>query len=225
MRRRHRSEERTAPTEPVLPTSTEIDRAVDTLRDGGLVVFPTETVYGIGASVRRPDAVEALFAAKRRPAHQAMTVHLGADADLDRWALEVPPGARRLVAEHWPGPLTVVLTSRPEVPESVRGGGAGVGLRVPDHPVALDLLERFGDGLVGTSANLHGEPSPTTAAAALDATGSAATCVLDAGPCPVGIASTVVDLTVDPPRLLREGSLSLREVESLLGASPETPGR
>lgn len=206
------------------PTEDDIERAAAVLREGGLVIFPTETVYGIGAAVDRVEAIRRIFEVKARPIHQAMTVHLGPDVDPGRFVLNVPDAARRLMHHYWPGPITVVLPSRPEVPEVVHGGAGTVGLRVPDHPVTLELFAHLGTGVVATSANRHGEPSPTTAAEALAQVGDAAGAVLDGGPCEVGIDSTVVDCSGIPLRVLRVGAVAPAEIEAIAGEPVEVPG-
>lgn len=194
-----------------------VDEAVRALREGRLVVFPTETVYGVGADARDATAVRRIFAAKGRPAAQPLTVHVGIEVDPDEWAVDIPFAARRLMQELWPGPLTVVLRSRPDVLDVVRGGGETVGLRVPDEPTTLELFSRFGGGVAGTSANRHGGPSPTSAAEAADAIGDEVAVVLDGGPCRLGAESTIVDLTGPEPAVLREGALPVERIEQVAG--------
>lgn len=202
-------------------STSHLDAAVEAVRNGGLVIFPTETVYGVGADPFDSAAVARIFVAKGRPRTQALSLHLAADPDLDRWARQVPLGARRLAEQFWPGPLTLILASRPDVPESVRAGGDTVGLRVPAHEVALELCARAGGALAGTSANRHGEPSPTTVDEAVAAVGDDVAAVLDGGPCRLGVDSTVLDLSRRPPRLLRVGALTADELESVLGEEVE----
>lgn len=194
-----------------------IEDAVNAVRAGGLVVFPTETVYGVGADPANDEAVRRIFALKGRPSSQALSLHLGNSPELERWAVDVPEGARRLAARFWPGPLTLVLPSRDEVSEVVRGGRATVGLRVPDHSGAVELIDRCGGALAGTSANRHGGPSPTTASEAVDALEGAVDAIVDAGPTELGRDSTVLDLSVHPARVLRAGALAAAEIESFLG--------
>lgn len=195
----------------------EIARAVELLRAGRLVAFPTETVYGLGADASNPAAVARIFAAKGRPADHPLIVHLASAAELDRWALEVPPLARRLAAACWPGPLTIVLRKRPEVLGAVTGGLPTVGLRVPAHPLALALLRAFGGGVAAPSANRFGSVSPTTAAHVRESLGDAVDLVLDGGPCEIGVESTIVDCSGDEPALLRPGGLPRERLEAVAG--------
>jgi L-threonylcarbamoyladenylate synthase len=199
------------------PSPDDIVAAAEVLRAGGLVVFPTETVYGIGADARDDAAVRRVFEVKGRPAGRALTVHIGPGEDPAGWAAEVPSSARRLMETHWPGPLTVILPSRPDVSAVVRGGGPTVGLRMPDHPTFLALAQAFGGGIAATSANRHGSPSPVTAAEAEAQLGPVVDAVLDGGVCSIGVDSTVVDCTVDPPAVLRQGAIPLAVIQATLG--------
>lgn len=180
-------------------------------------MFPTETVYGVGAAARDAAAVERVFVAKQRPPDRAVTVHVAADWPLDAWATAVPDGAHDLVAAFWPGPLTLVLPARDDVPEVVRGGGATVGLRAPDHPTAIELLAAFGDAVVGSSANRHGGAPATTVEEARAALGSTVDAYLDGGPCRLGVGSTVIDLSGGRPLARRVGAVSLDDVARVLG--------
>lgn len=197
----------------------EIDEAVKVLRAGGLVAFPTETVYGLGADARSPAAVRRVFEAKGRPLGHPLIVHLPGADHLERWAARVPDAARALAARFWPGPLTLILEKRADVPDEVTGGQPTVGLRVPDHPLALELLAAFGGGLAAPSANRFGSVSPTTAAHVAADLGSAAAVILDGGPCRVGVESTIVDLSGEAPRLLRPGGVPREAIESALGVA------
>lgn len=180
-------------------------------------MFPTETVYGVGADARRADAVERVFVAKGRPADRAITVHVARGEDVERWAASVPSQARRLMEAYWPGPLTIVLPARSDVPEVLRGGGHTVGLRVPDHPLALELIDTFGSGIAGSSANAHGESAATTVDEAQAILGGEVDVYIDGGRCRIGAGSTVLDLSLSPPRMLRAGALSVDEIERVLG--------
>ena len=172
------------PSEPVA-------RAADVLRRGGLVAFPTETVYGLGADASNDAAVEKIYRVKGRPADHPLIVHIGDAAQLDRWARNVPASARALAARFWPGPLTLVLKRSPDVHDRVTGGQDSVGLRVPGHPLALELLAAFGGGIAAPSANRFGRVSPTTAQHVVDDLGPfldpARDIVLDGGPAPIGV--------------------------------------
>lgn len=201
-----------------------LEAAVAALQAGELVAFPTETVYGLGADASNPAAVAKIFAAKGRPADHPLIVHLpGADA-LDRWAREIPEAARRLAAAFWPGPLTLILKRQPQVLDAVTGGQDTVGLRVPDHRLALALLRSFdeaggslGAGLAAPSANRFGRISPTTAAHVREELGEQVKVILDGGPCMVGIESTIVDLSNEIPRILRPGAITRQALEQVLG--------
>lgn len=196
----------------------DVARAVEILRAGGLVAFPTETVYGLGADASSEAAVRRLYAVKGRPPGHPVIVHLrGADA-LGDWVAEVPDGARTLAQACWPGPLTLVLRRAPGVVDQVTGGRDTVAVRVPDQPVALALLRAFGGGVAAPSANRFGRVSPTTAAAVRADLGDDVDVVLDGGPCRVGVESTIVDWSGDEPAIRREGGVTRDEVEALLGA-------
>ncbi len=201
---------------------SEIEKAVALLRRGELVAFPTETVYGLGADAANPAAVAKIFAAKGRPADHPLIVHLPSAAHLARWAREVPPQAEQLAAAFWPGPLTLILKRQPDVPDAVTGGQDTVGLRVPSHPLALELLAAFDGGIAAPSANRFGRISPTTADHVREELGARVPLVLDGGACPVGIESTILDLSRGAPVLLRPGSISSADIARVLGRAPET---
>ncbi|MBK8238598.1 MAG: threonylcarbamoyl-AMP synthase [Deltaproteobacteria bacterium] len=197
----------------------DIDHAARLLAAGGLVAFPTETVYGLGADASLPTAVARVFAVKRRPVDHPLIIHL-ADADaLSRWAADVPAAAHTLAGALWPGPLTLVLRKAEHVGMHVTGALSTVGLRVPAHPVALALLRAHGGGIAAPSANRFGSVSPTTAAHVRRDLGDDIDLVLDGGPCEVGIESTIVDLSRgdDDPVILRPGGASRERIEALLG--------
>jgi L-threonylcarbamoyladenylate synthase len=196
--------------------ASEIERAVAILRGGGLVAFPTETVYGLGADASNADAVRRLYATKGRPAGHPVIVHLGDGDLLDEWAVAIPPIARTLAHACWPGPLTLVLRRSDRVADEVTGGRETVGLRVPGHPRALELLRAFGGGLAAPSANRFGRVSPTTAEHVRDELGDDVDLVLDGGPCGVGVESTIVDCTAEP-RVLRVGAVSAEQLRAITG--------
>jgi L-threonylcarbamoyladenylate synthase len=206
----------------------EVERAAALLRAGELVAFPTETVYGLGADARNPQAIARIFAAKGRPADHPLIVHLPDATQLERWATAIPDAARRLAAAFWPGPLTLILKRHPAVPDAVTGGQDTVGLRVPNHPLALQLLREFdganGGGLAAPSANRFGHVSPTTAAHVREELGEAVAMILDGGPCAVGIESTILDLSSGAPRILRPGMLDAAAIGEVLGALPTFGG-
>jgi L-threonylcarbamoyladenylate synthase len=199
----------------------EIERAVALLRAGELVAFPTETVYGLGADAANPEAVAKIFVAKGRPADHPLIVHLPSAGHLARWAREVPAEAEQLVAAFWPGPLTLILKRQPGVPDAVTGGQDTVGLRVPNHPLALELLAAFDGGVAAPSANRFGRISPTTAAHVREELGERVPLVLDGGACPVGIESTILDLSRGTPVLLRPGAIGAADIARVIGRMPE----
>jgi L-threonylcarbamoyladenylate synthase len=200
-----------------MATDADIARAAEALRRGGLVAFPTETVYGLGADADNPAALARLYAVKGRPGEHPVIVHVGEPAQLDGWAAPVPAAARRLGDALWPGPLTVVVRRAVRVLDAVTGGGDTVGVRVPDQPVALALLRAFGGGIAAPSANRFGHVSPTTADDVRADLGDDVEVVLDGGPCPVGVESTIVDCTGDEPLILRPGGVTRERVEQVLG--------
>jgi L-threonylcarbamoyladenylate synthase len=202
----------------VKPTH-DIDHAVAALRQGKLVAFPTETVYGLGADAENADAVGRIFQVKGRPENHPLIVHLASADELPRWASHVPDAARRLAEACWPGPLTLLLSKSARVPSATSGGLTSVGLRVPAHPVALELLRRFGGGIAAPSANRFGRVSPTCAAHVQEDLGDDIEVLLDGGACDVGVESTILDLTRSVPVLLRPGGVTLERIESLLGVS------
>jgi L-threonylcarbamoyladenylate synthase len=205
------------------------------LHEGGVVAFPTETVYGLGADARNRDAVRKVFAIKGRPFDRPLTVHIAAADRAEHFAESIPEGARLLAEALWPGPLTLVLPKRADVLHDLTGGTISVGLRVPDHPVALGLILELSQlrgeiaGIAGPSANRFDEPPPTTAQTVTRALGGAPDMVIDGGACAIGIPSTVVDCTTPSPRILRAGAVSEQRIAKVLGvpvfgALPNRPG-
>jgi L-threonylcarbamoyladenylate synthase len=202
----------------------QIEKAVALLRQGELVAFPTETVYGLGADAGNAVALAKIFAAKGRPADHPLIVHLAGDGLLERWARDIPPAAYELAEAFWPGPLTLILKRHPDVIDAITGGQDTVGLRVPGHPVALELLRAFGGGVAAPSANRFGRISPTNAQHVRDDLGDAVAMVLDGGACPVGIESTIVDLSSGKSRILRPGMISAADLGRVLGRVPPSGG-
>ena len=204
-------------------SSSGLNRAARTLAAGELVAFPTETVYGLGADATNEAAVAKIFALKGRPADHPVIVHLAPEAELEDWAAEIPPAARKLVAAYWPGPLTIILAKTARVPAIVTGGQDTVGLRCPSHPVAQELLREFariGSGVIAApSANRFGHVSPTSARHVRDEFGPGLP-VIDGGACTVGIESTIVDLSRGTPYLLRPGAITREMLAAVLGAAP-----
>lgn len=201
------------------PEPAAIAEAAAVLASGGLVAFPTETVYGLGARGLHATDVLRIFLAKERPRGHPLILHVDGEDMAKTLAASWPERASRLAAAFWPGPLTMVVERAPHVPEVVAGGLATVGLRAPRHPVALALLRAAGEPLAAPSANAHMHVSPTTAAHVVRSLGDRVDLVLDAGPCAHGIESTVLDVTVEPPRVLRAGAASL---EALRAVVPDT---
>ena len=199
----------------------EVRRAAEILRAGGLVAFPTETVYGLGADACSAAAVARMYAAKGRPEAHPVIVHF---ADAERafeWAREVPQAARKLAARFWPGPLTLILKRSAKANDFVTGGQDSVGLRVPSHTIAQELLREFGNGVAAPSANLFGNVSPTTAQHVRDDFPRQIDLVLEGGSSEVGIESTIVDLSGGEPVLLRPGGISKARLEEALNSRIE----
>ena len=209
-----------------------IAQAVAILRSGGLVAFPTETVYGLGADATNREALAKIYALKGRPADHPVIVHLARFAQIGQWAREVPPAAQRLAERFWPGPLTLILHRAQDVLDAVTGGQDTVALRVPSHPVAQALLGAFGGGVAAPSANRFGRVSATAASHVREEFGTQVDLILDGGDCAVGIESTIVDVSGGQPTLLRPGGIALQALEAALGESiaiarrnaPRAPG-
>jgi L-threonylcarbamoyladenylate synthase len=202
----------------------DIQRAVALLRQGELVALPTETVYGLGADALNPEAVAKIFAAKGRPSDHPLIVHLPDAEQLTLWARDIPREAIALARAFWPGPLTLILKKEEGVPDIVTGGQDTVGLRVPNHPVALALLRAFGSGVAAPSANRFGRISPTTAGHVRQELGDRVPLILDGGPCEVGLESTILDLSRDVPVILRPGAIGVDDIARVIGRRPRLPG-
>jgi L-threonylcarbamoyladenylate synthase len=206
-----------SPSMHVTPNIT-IDQAIATIRQGQLIAIPTETVYGLAADAMNPIAINRIFALKGRPADHPLIVHIADANQMPIWAIDIPDVAYRLADVFWPGPLTFILKKQPGVPLEVTGGQNTIALRCPDNALTLELLQRFGGGLAAPSANRFGRISPTTAEHVRAEFGIDAPPILDAGPCKVGIESTIVDLSARPFRILRPGKI---RYEQLLPFLPE----
>ncbi len=200
--------------------SRDIQRACELLRQGELVAFPTETVYGLGADAANPEAIAKIYALKGRPSNHPVIVHLANVEQIENWAAHIPATAWQLTAQFWPGPLTLILPRASHVPLAVTGGQDSVGLRVPSHPVARRLLEAFRGGIAAPSANRYGRISPTLAAHVLQEFGDRAPLTLDGGDCEIGLESTIVSL-VGKPTLLRPGGISRAQIEAVIGTLAE----
>lgn len=202
-----------------------IGEAVSILQAGGLVAFPTETVYGLGADARNREAVGRIFTAKGRPADHPLIVHLSDAREMSEWAQDIPKTAWKLAEVFWPGPLTLILRCLPNVPDAVTGGLDTVALRVPNHPVALELLRAFGGGIAAPSANCYGCVSPTSAEDVREELKDSMDLVLDGGRCSIGIESTIVDLSTSTPKILRPGKITEKELYHVLGSSLAMPSK
>src|SRR5919198_1807051 len=201
----------------VRATQVEIDTAVQALRDGELVAFPTETVYGLGANAQNPAAVAKIFEAKGRPRSHPVIVHLDTPRFLHRWVAEVPEVATKLAEKFWPGPLTIVMKRGPNVHDIVTGGQDTVAIRVPSHPMAQQLLTAFGGGIAGPSANRYGKLSPTRAEHVRDELGDAVKIILDGGECQIGLESTIIAVEGSNVRLLRPGAVTAGQIRAVIG--------
>ena len=203
--------------DPAAPDPHTIARAAEVIRRGGLVAFPTETVYGLGANALDEAAVRRIFEVKRRPADNPLIVHISRMDDLYLLASEVPPVAEGLARRFWPGPLTIVLPRSEVVPDVTTGGLSTVAVRMPSHPVARALIEAAEVPVAAPSANLAGRPSPTSAVHVMEDLGGRIEMILDGGEIVYGVESTVLDLTTSPPTVLRPGPVTLEELRAILG--------
>jgi len=216
----------------VRASQAELEAAVDALRDGELVAFPTETVYGLGANASNPAAVRKVYELKGRPPSHPVIVHIDQAKYLRRWVRELTPDAEKLAAAFWPGPLTLVLPRGENVHDVVTGGQDSVAIRIPSHPMARQLLDAFGGGIAAPSANRYGRLSATRAEHVHDEFGDAVKVVLDGGECQVGLESTIVSCLDETVRLLRPGAVTLSQLRGVVGevqigadkASPRVPG-
>jgi L-threonylcarbamoyladenylate synthase len=211
---------------------TVILRAAEIIKKGGIVAFPTETVYGLGADAFNPLAVVRIFEVKKRPHFDPLIVHVAGRGDLEKLVMEVPFKAIKLIDRFWPGPLTVVLSKKENVPDIVTSGLPTVAVRMPNHPIALSLIEKSGCPIAAPSANPFGYISPTTAEHVQEQLGDQVDLILDGGPCEVGVESTIVSFLEERPKLLRPGGISLEEIELTIGPveitlvedTPSAPG-
>src|SRR6266478_3280857 len=202
--------------DPVHPEPQVIERAAKLLREGEIVVFPTETVYGLGGAAFQTTALERIFAAKGRPFNDPLIVHIAGEHDLEQVTPSLPEQARRLAQVFWPGPLTLILRRGPRVPGLVTAGLETVAIRMPRHPVALALIRAAGSPIAAPSANRFMHVSPTTAQHAATDLDGRVPLILDGGPCAVGVVSTVLDLCSAVPTILRPGGLSLEALRNVL---------
>jgi L-threonylcarbamoyladenylate synthase len=205
-------------TTRVFATSEEraLQEALEALRAGQSVVFPTDTVYGVGCDLWQPEAIEHLYWAKRRPKKMPIPVLVSTARDVEKVARDIPLAFEEVADRFWPGGLTLILPRQASVPAILCAGGPTIAVRMPAHPWALKLIESAGGALAVTSANLSGHPAATTAQEALEELRGRVSVVIDGGECPGGMASTIVDLTKDPPVVLRMGPIGLPELQNVL---------
>lgn len=195
----------------------QIKQAVSFLKQGKLVIIPTETVYGLGADASNPNALKKIFKAKGRPQSHPLIVHIADSSYLSEWAVDIPETAYKLAKTFWPGPLTLVLKRAPHVSTVITGGQDTIALRVPAHPIAQQILSMFKGGIAAPSANSFGYISPTTIEHVNKEMGNKVSLIIDGGPCQIGIESTIIDLSHDEPTLLRPGMISHVMIEQALG--------
>lgn len=201
-----------------------IEEAAAIIRAGGLVAFPTETVYGLGADALSADASARIYAAKGRPSDNPLIVHIADFKDMERIAEDMPPGARLLADAFWPGPLTMIVRKNARVPKATTGGLDTVAVRMPAHPVALELIRKSGGYIAAPSANTSGRPSPTLAEHVAEDMDGRIAMILDGGPVGIGIESTIVDLTEEIPVVLRPGYITLDMLREVIGETELDPG-
>jgi len=209
--------------DPVRPSSETIKYAAEVIKGGGLVAFPTETVYGLGADAYNKEAVKKIYYVKGRPSDNPIIVHLCEVSQLERVAYRIPEDAYKLIKRMWPGPLTLLLLKDPELPSVVTSGLDSVAVRMPAHPVALELIRESGVPIAAPSANISGKPSPTRGEHVVQDFYSKIEVILDAGETLYGVESTIINLLSDPPMLLRPGAYPVEEVESVLGRKIVVP--
>jgi len=200
-----------------------IRQAAEIIKKGGIVAFPTETVYGLGADASNPLAVARIFEVKRRPYFDPLIVHVANPDNVAKLVKEIPSNAKKLIKSFWPGPLTVVLLKGEDIPDIVTAGLPTVAIRMPSHPMALSLIKESNCPIAAPSANPFGYLSPTTADHVRDQLGDQVDLILDGGPCPVGVESTIISFLEERPRLLRPGGVSLEEIESIIGKMEISP--
>jgi len=200
-----------------------IYRAAEIIKGGGIVAFPTETVYGLGADAFNPLAVARVFEVKKRPYFDPLIIHVAHPSDVEELVKEIPSNAKKLVEKFWPGPLTVVLLKEEDIPDIVTAGLPTVAIRMPNHPMALSLIKESKCPIAAPSANPFGYLSPTTAEHVREQLGDQVDLILDGGPCPVGVESTIVSFLEGRLRLLRPGGVSLEEIESIIGKVEISP--
>ncbi len=203
---------------PSLDIQQQIERGIAILKQGGIVAYPTDTVYGLGACASLPQAVERVYKVKERPRNMPLPLLLADTSQITKVAGQVPPVAWLLVRNFLPGALTLVLAKSNSVPDIITAGGTTIAIRIPAHPTPIALVEGLGTPIVGTSANLSGRPSPLTADEVYSQLGDKIDLVIDGGRCPGGKESTIVDVTGETPVVLREGAISREELKQVCGS-------
>ena len=206
----------TLKVDPIDPGLPEIQEAAALLRSGKLIAFPTDTVYGIGVDVFNEEAIRQIFAAKKRDIDKPLQVLIANKEDLQIIAREQSETLDRLVSKFWPGPLTIVMPAKEDFPRRVRCDRDTIGVRMPSNPIALRLIKAFGRPIAATSANISGSPDPMSAGEVLEYLSGEVSLILDGGPTPGSVPSTVLDISVNPPNILRRGKLSIADLEKVL---------
>jgi len=201
---------------PKKPQLKKIEECASILRKGGIVAFPTETVYGLGADGLNPNAIKKIFQAKKRPADNPLIFHISNKEDVKKFTKNIPPNAEKLMEKFWPGPLTLILKKSPIIPKIATGGLNTIAIRMPSHRIALSLIHSLGNPIVAPSANLFGKPSPTLAKHVLNDLNGKINAVIDGGNTVIGIESTILDLTTNMPTILRPGKISYLELKKIL---------
>ncbi|MFC1987781.1 L-threonylcarbamoyladenylate synthase [Chloroflexota bacterium] len=203
---------------PSLGIQQQIEKGISILKQGGIVAFPTDTVYGLGAGANLPQAIERVYEVKERPRNMALPLLLADVSQITRFTESVPPVAWLLIHNFLPGALTLILSKPSSVPDIITAGGTTIAIRIPAHPVPVALVKGLGTPIVGTSANLSGRPSPLTADEVYSQLGNKVNLIIDGGRCPGGKESTIVDVTGETPVLLREGAISIKGLKKVCGS-------
>jgi len=201
--------------DPLAPDPSVVLAAADIIRAGGVIVFPTRNLYGLGADAFNPEAVARVFRIKRRPPDKPVSILVRSRMEVDGLVTHIPDAARRLMDRFWPGRMTIVFAARPEVPQALIADAGKIGIRVPQHPAAVALTTALNRPITGTSANLSGMPGVHRISDLPEAIIKNVDLVLDAGDLKIGIGSTVVDVTIDPPQVLREGEVRMQELTAI----------
>ena len=201
-----------------------LSQAAEYIKEGELVAFPTETVYGLGGDAKNPGASRAIYAAKGRPSDNPLIVHIARIADLYEVGVDIPEEAGLLARAYWPGPMTLIVKKAPDIPCETTGGLDTVAVRLPSHPIARELIKKSGCFIAAPSANTSGRPSPTKAAHVIEDLNGRIACIIDGGQAEIGLESTIIDLTEDTPTILRPGAISIDDVRAVTGDARMDPG-